>query len=148
VSEGKTKFLPDDLIAVFGAESGKDGKSLELVSICRVLAVGELDLVIEETARSSYSSRNPCYIVSQDICCKLSMDPEVVISSKTLVPEIGDLVLSYTRDSYKTDDPTEITGILYKIAYKFGNPTTASLLIGTKMKEVLYASLVVLQKNK
>lgn len=147
MSAGKTKFLPDDLIAVFGASSGKDGKELESASICRVLAVGQLDLVIEEVERSSYTSRNPCYIVSQDICCKLSMDPDVAISSKRLVPEIGDLVLSYVRETYKADEPIETTGILYKVTYKFGNPITASLLIGTEMKDVLYSSLIVLQKN-
>jgi len=148
VSEDKTKFLPNDLVAVFGAQSGKDGKSLESVVICKVLAVGESDLIIEEMTRSSYTSRNPCYTVSKNICVRLVMDPEVAVSAKKVTPEIGDLVLSYVRETYKSDDPTEVTGILYKIAYKFGEPTTATLLIGTKMKEVTFSSLIVLQKNQ
>jgi hypothetical protein len=147
MKKDRVKFFPGDLIAVFGGENSKDGKKSETVSICKVLCVGEVDIIVEEIRHSTFSSSQPNYVVPQNICCKLNMDPKIATTSSYLVPEIGDLVLSYTTASYKNDETTEATGILYKVVYKFGKPITATLLMGTEMKEFPFSSLIVLQRN-
>ena len=142
------RFVAGDLIAVFGAESGKEGKKADSVSLCKVVSVGEKDIIVEEKDVPSYSSRKPYYIVPKSICHKLAIDPDTVTSASLLIPKIGDLVLSYIKEAFKNEDPVEITGILYKITYKLGKPLTATLLMGnTEMKEVPFSSLMVLQRN-
>jgi len=147
MKKSESVFLSGDLVAVFGAESGKEGQKAEKVSICKIISVGDKDLIVEEVDSPSYSSRQPYFIVPQDICHKLSIDPEIVISSTFLTPKIGDLVLSYVKEAFKNEDPVEITGILYNVTYKLGRPITATLLMGTEMKEVPFSSLMVLQRN-
>jgi hypothetical protein len=147
MKKSKCGFSSGDLVAVFGAESGKEGQKAEKVSICVIVAAGDKDLIVEPRDSPSYSSKKSYYIVPQDICRKLSIDPEIVISSTFLIPKIGDLVLSYVKEVFKNEDPIEITGILYSITYKLGKPTIATLLMGTEMKEVPFSSLMVLQRN-
>ena len=139
-------FEPEDLVAVFGGEMGKEGNYADRVSICRVLVVGGEDLIVEENYGSSYS-RPSHHVVSKRICYKLFMDPNKLSKSAPLQPEIGDLVLSYSKDSFRDDPPTKITGILYKIVYKLGKPDKSTLICGTEMKEVPHATLMVLQRN-
>ncbi len=139
-------FESNDLIAVFGGEIGKEGSCVDRVSICRVLICGEKDLIVEDLKGSSYS-RPSHHLVSKSICHKLFMDPEKLSESFPLNPQVGDLVLSYARDPFREDPPTEITGILYKITYKLGKPNKCTLIFGNEFKEVLYSSLIVLQKN-
>ena len=147
MKKSKCAFSSGDLVAVFGAESGKEGQKAEKISICTIVAIGDKDLIVEERGSPSYSSRKPYYIVPQDICHKLSIDPEIVIASTFLIPKIGDLVLSYVKEVFKNEDPVELTGILYNITYKLGRPITATLLMGTEMKEIPFSSLMVLQRN-
>lgn len=139
-------FETNDLIAVFGGEVGKEGQHADRVSICRVLICGEKDLIVEDLKGSSFS-RPSHHLVSKSICCKLFMDPSKLSDCTPINPQIGDLVLSYTRDAFREEPPVEITGILYKIAYKLGKPNKCTLIFGNEFKEVLYNSLIVLQKN-
>lgn len=145
--KNKNCFSPGDLVAVFGAEDGKEGKESTKVSICVVVSVGKEDLIIEEKLATAYSSRRPYYIVPQAICVKIKKDPAEVIKAKKVMPQVGDLVLSYVREAFKSEKPDKITGILYKITYKFGKPCTSTLLCGTEMKEVPFSSLMVLERN-
>jgi|TARA_R110001583_G_scaffold38874_18_gene125274 hypothetical protein len=140
-------FEPGDLIAVFGGEIGKEGNYADRVSICRVIVCGQKDLIVEDDSGKSYS-RNSHHLVSKNICYKLSMKPENLSKVMPLKPEIGDLVLSYTKDAFRDDPPVEITGILYKIVYKLGRPDKSTLICGTELKEVSHSSLIVLQKNQ
>jgi len=147
MKKGKSTFLAGDLIAVFGAEKGQKNQKAENVSFCRVVAVGEKDLMVEDNASSTYSSRKPFYIVPKEICIKLKIDADVVVNSRYLEPKLGDLVLSYIKEVFKKEDPIELTGILYKIVYKFGKPVTATVIHDNEMKEVPFSSLMVLQRN-
>jgi len=142
----KSNFKVGDLIAVFGGEKDQKNHKAEEVEICKVVAVGENDLMIEET-KTSYSARKPYYVAPKEICVKLEIDSKVVINARYLEPKLGDLVLSYVREVFKKEEPIEITGILYKIIYKFGRPLTATIIHDNEMKEVPFSSLMVLQRN-
>ena len=145
--KNKSIFSTGDLVAVFGGEIGKEGKSADEIEICKVVIVGEKDLIVESAAQRFIRSHH--FVVPQSICSKLKIDPDTLSQDKTLEPKIGDLVMSYFKDSYKDEDPEQITGILYKINYRFGKPNKCSLLLGSELKEVSYDSLLVLQsKNK
>ena len=141
----QTTFKAKDLVAVFGGEVGKDGKNADQVTICRVLAVGETDLLVEE-ATGRYT-RLGSYVVPAGLCVRLKMSPSILVTEKTLKPQIGDLVLSYAKENFKNDPPTQITGILYKISYKLGRAYTYTLISGDEMKDVSADSVVVLQRK-
>lgn len=138
-------FEANDLVAVFGGDVCKKEKIADQVTICRVLAVGELDLLVEEA--SERFSRLGTYVVPMSLCKKLEINPACLDTSTALVPQIGDLVLSYTRESYKKKEPEQITGILFKITYKLGKPYTCTLISGEEMKEVSANDLIVLQQK-
>jgi len=144
----KTKpvFSVGDLIAAFGGERKQKEQKAEAISVCKVVVVGEEDLMVEEII-ASYSSRKPYYIVPKDICVKLIVDADIVVESRYLEPKLGDLVISYIREVFKKEEPTELTGILYKIVYKFGRPMSATVIHDNEMKEVPFSSLMVLQRN-
>ena len=144
--ETKNNFEPGDLVAVFGGEIGKEGKSANHVSICIVLVCGKQDLIVEDRYTRSYV-KNSYHKVPQRICHKLSLDPDNLWETSTLSPSVGDLVLSYTRDSFREEEPEQITGILYKTTFKLGKPHKSTLICGDEMKEVSYDSLLVLQRN-
>ena len=146
-SSSKCNFDVDDLIAVFGGEIGKDGKKAGIVSLCNVLVVGQSDLVVEEVIKPTYSSQKKTHTVPKRICQKLFLKPDDLTTSMVLIPSLGDLVISHTRDRYKDENDRNITGILYKIDYKLGAPEVATLMSGKEMCEVPFASLIVLQKN-
>jgi hypothetical protein len=141
-------FEAGDLIAVFGGEIGKDGKAADRVSICVVIACGEEDMIVEDKYSKSYS-RASHHKVPKNICHRLVMDPAFLSHNYTLVPKVGDLVLSYTRDTFRDEAPVQVSGILYKTTYAMGKPHKSTLLCGGEMKEVSADSLIVLQsKNK
>lgn len=140
-------FEPGDLIAVFGGEIGKDGKAADRISICVVLACGEKDLIVEDKQSRSYS-RSSHHKVPKNICHRLAMDPDLLSQNYIAIPKVGDLVLSYTRDTFRDEPPVQTAGILYKTVYNLGKPDKSTLLSDGEMKEVPYDSLIVLQSNK
>ena len=142
----KPTFSVGDLVAVFSGEKGQKTESADEASFCKVIAVGACDLMIEETV-ASYSTKKPYYIIPKDICVKVQIEPSIVIESRCLEPKLGDLVLSYVREVFKKEKPAEITGILYKVVYKYGRPLTATIIHDNEMKEVPFSSLMVLQRN-
>jgi hypothetical protein len=144
MTEISEKFAANDLVAVFGGEIGKDGKRASDVTLCNVLAVGSKDLIVEESIKTSFTTSKKLYTVSQSICHKLELDPNILSTGKILIPQLGDLVLSYSRDRYKDETAKNITGILYKISYKLGRPNTATLMCGNDMCDIPFSSLMVL----
>jgi len=138
-------FKIGDLVAVFGGEIGKEGKHADDATICRVLACGERDLVVEEVDKRF--RRIPHHTVPQSICHNLTLNPSQLETDRPLFPQPGDLVLSYSKDAYKSEEPTQLTGILYKTTYQLGNPHTCTLICDGEMKEVTFKSLLVLQRK-
>jgi hypothetical protein len=140
----KNSFSSGDLVAVFGGYTGEEGIAANTVEVCRVIICGYQDLLVEPTSGYLYS--RTVYLVPKKSCQKLQLNPDVLISSKIAVAKIGDLVLSYSRIRSK-DEPEAITGIIYKIIYKFAKPQRCILLCGSEMKEVNYENLIVLERN-
>lgn len=134
-------FDEEDLVAVFGGEFGKDSHVADTVELCKVLVVGQNDLIVESS--QSYSSTY--HTVPKSICFKLHLEPTTLSSAKTLVPAIGDLVVSFSR-RYTSEAPDKTSGILYKIIYKLGKADTCMILCGTEMISVNWDSLIVLDR--
>ena len=143
-------FRSDDLVAVFGGEVGKEGDIADVASICRVIATGESDLIVEEVLKTVFS-RNLTHIVPKSLCKKLTIEPSRLSRDQVLTPAPGDLVFSYARENYGSrganEKVEEITGILYKTTYRLGKPYKCTLICGKEMKEVTFDSLLVLQTN-
>ena len=121
---------------------GKETHAADTVTLCTVLINGQDDLVVECFDRFS-STR---HIVPKTICTKLSLSPEVLTSAERLEPQIGDLVLSFSR-SYKSEGLDKTSGILYKITYRLGKPDACEILSGATMTNVSWDSLIVLRKK-
>ena len=138
-----TQFYENDLVVVFGGELGKDSHAADTVTLCTVVIVGQDDLIVE----SSTSYSNSYHTVPKAICTRLHLDPSTLSSAKTLTPQIGDLVVSYTR-RFSSDEPEKVSGILYKIIYKLGREDSCSLLCGSEFVTVEWKSLIVLDRAK
>jgi len=139
----QAEFCEGDLVAVFGGVVGKDDRSADSVVLCNVLIVGMVDLIVEDRdARYGQTHHR----VPKSICTKLDLDPSALTSSQTLEPEIGDLVLSYSR-GYSSETPAMTTGVLYSMTYRLGKPEKCTLLCGTDMIEVKHVDLIVLDRS-
>ena len=143
MTKSKTEtFEEGDLVAVFGGQIGKDAHKADTITITKVAAVGQEDLVVE--AEEFYTLKR--YIVPKTVCKKLKLDPDTVTSSQTLRPSIGDLVLSFSSSAI-ADKDERMSGILYKITYRLGKPDKCEILCGTEMVAVPWHSLVVIRQN-
>ena len=134
-------FSENDLVAVFGGEMGKEKHTADTVTLCKVLVVGQNDLIVESF--TSYSSTY--HTVPKAICFKLHLDPETLSSAEMMVPQIGDLVVSYSR-GFSVASAEKTSGILYKVNYRLGQPDRCDLLCGTDMVTVSWESLMVLHR--
>ena len=147
MSRSKSKdedFCVGDLVAVIGGAVGKELDTKRTAMIAEVAAVGLTDIFVE-TANAYPRST---FKVSKSICQKITVDPkDLGKSAKTLVPEVGDLVISYKKAGYGGPDPTLITGVLYKVSYHMGRKDTCTIMVGTDFHEVKFNSLIVLQKE-
>lgn len=137
------KFDEGDLIAVFGGELGKDTHVADTVTLCKVLIVGQTDLVVERSEHYTSS----CHIVPKSICTKLCLSPEILSSAAVLSPQVGDLVVSFTR-GYKAAGSDKTSGIIFKIIYRLGKADKCMLLSGTEMISVDADDLIVLHRPK
>jgi hypothetical protein len=137
------EFVEGDLVAVFGGALDKDSHVADTVTLCHVEVVGQLDLVVKNS--ENYMSTR--HIVPKAICFNLKLTPSILASSHTLVPELGDLVVSFAR-GYNTGDTERTSGILYKIIYRLGKPNKCILLCGTEMVTLDWGHLLVLHREK
>lgn len=131
-----------DLVAVFGGNLDRKYHKADSASFCKVLIVGQDDLVVENTSYYSTSY----HVVPKSICVIMYLDPQILSSAETVVPKIGDLVVSYSRAASGTG-VDEKNGILCKIMYKMGRPTTCELLCGTENITVGWDSLIVIRRD-
>lgn len=107
-----------------------------------VVEVGESDLLVREYPDKRFAKTGK---VSKCSCIKIEFEKDLIRSSTTLSPQIGDLVLSYSESRF---NETEIaTGILYSITYEMSKPSTCKILCGEEIKVVPYSSLMVLQSG-
>lgn len=137
-------FCVGDLVAVVGGDVGKDLDRKRSAMIAEVAVVGLQDIFVE--IANSYPRST--FKVSKSICQKVTVNPpDLSKSSKTLIPEVGDLVISYKKSGYGSPESTSVTGVLYKINYHMGNRDMCTIMVGTDFHEVKFTSLIVLQKE-
>ena len=141
-------FEVGDLVAVFGGSISREEKSASDISICEVLVCGQRDLIVQNCKNNSFVSSEHTFKVSKNLCSKLFMEAEFLENSKVTEAKIGDLVMSFEKETYTRKEPIKKTGILYKIIYKFGKPYKGSLISGNEMVDVFYEDLLVIQSNR
>jgi hypothetical protein len=121
------------------------GNFEERVSLCRIVAVGEDDLLLE-TLAGTY--RDEIYKAPKSLCVMVSIPRETLKSSSILDPEMGDLVISYEKKKWSDKVPTKLIGILCEMSYLAGGPSTCKILCNGEFESVSYESLMVLQRRK
>ena len=139
------KLKPGDIVAVVGGTIEKEGEFEKTAEIATVVEPGLHEVFVE--IKQSYST----YVIKvpKKACQKID------VSKKRLAgpdlesePEVGDLVLSYKNSStFSRESPDKISGVLYKVTYKFGKKDTCIIMSGTDFHEVKFSSLIVLQKE-
>ena len=135
-------FEEGDLVAVAGGTLDKAQQYTRKVALCYVYAVGEEDLLVKEDTRH-YPS---IFKVSKKLCTRVGVDPELLVVSKPLDPQLGDLVMSYPSSRFTDKEGKPYTGILYEISLAHGKPSTCKLLYNNALQEANYNTLIVLQK--
>ena len=144
IKKAKEKLSVGDLVAVVGGSVGKDKNQERSAMIAQVVAVGFSDIFVETF--NSYPKHT--YKVAKVLCQKIMVAPDdLKESSKTLTPEVGDLVVSYKRAGYNDPASSQMTGVLYKINYHMGRRDMCTIMVGTEFHDVKFSSLIVLQKE-
>ncbi len=136
-------FSNIEIVAVVGGTVDCAGNLSEDVRMCKVLQVGESDILVAELG--SYSERTG--IVPKAVCIPISASYDQLVASKVETAELGDLVMYYGKRDWKDKGPTEVTGILCEMIYRLGAPSKVKILSGGNMQEVDYGQLLVLQKK-
>ena len=140
----KKSFKEGDLVAVVGGSVSKDKEIEKSAMIGKVVAVGMQDMFVESTSAYPYSTHKVC----KKLCQKITIDDkDLAANSKNLVPNLGDLVLSYRKSGFGESDVPIITGVLYKITYTLGKADMCTILEGTDFHHVKFNSLLLLQKE-
>ena len=141
-----SSFKAGDLVAVIGGTVEKDSNGFKKTAqIATVVEAGMYELFVKIS--QSYST----YVIKvpKKACQKINVSMKEVSKNQTdNVPEIGDLVLSYKNASGFTGEKDErVTGVLYKITYKFGKKDTCTIMSGTDFYDVKFDSVIVLQRS-
>ena len=143
----KKVFEKDDLVAILGGSMGKDGNVADTAEIATVIAVGKSDLLVSLTGSKSFGQNGRVVTVPMGLCQKLKISPDRLQREKVLEPRTGDQVLSLTRSTYGSDEDKKITGVVYSIRHKLGQPDTVVIMSGTDFIDVSYSSLIVLSRD-
>ena len=135
-------WYKNGFVVCFGGTIDKSGNFSERISVCKILEIGESDLLLEDYPSKTFSRP---FKISKNICCLLDIDPSSVVSSRPVDPKIGDLVLSFSSARFDTKGSEPITGILYSITYQNGQPSVCKIMCGDEMKDGIYDNLMVVQ---
>ena len=139
----KDEWRKGDLALCLGGKIGKDKEaSSPSFSICKVLEVGQFDLLLREYPARSFSRVEIAPIGG---CIKIPIGEEKVFTKGPAQPIIGDLVYSFS--SVKFGKEESFSGILYAIEYSFGKPKSCQILCGEDLKSSHYENLLVLQRD-
>lgn len=132
-------------VAVVNGTVDSDGIIAEDVSICVVLQVGENDLLV--TPAGSPSSSPVKHIISKDNCVLVKVDHESLTNKPPRLPKIGDMVAFQDKLKWSDREDTTVVGTVYEISYRFGRPSTATVMVGTDMMKLPFDNLLVLQTS-
>lgn len=141
--DNEDPFLDAQIVAVIGGTIDSSGNLRDDVKIYRVIQTGENDILVSETG--AFSERT--FIVPKSLCVPISTSYDRLVTARTDIPELGDLVMYYGKLDWKDKTSTQIAGILCELTYRAGIPSAAKLLSNGEMKEVEFKHLLVLQKK-
>jgi len=127
------------IVAIIGGTVDRSGKFSPSVQVCKVIECGSSDLLVCDFPRKSFSR---VFKVPKSICVPISISKDTVLSSKVLLPKIGDLVLSF--GSRFSEEKDTVTGILFSITYSEGRPHKCKVLSGEAFIDSLYDELIVI----
>jgi hypothetical protein len=136
-------FSGIEIVAVIGGVIDSSENVQEDVKICRVIQVGENDILVRET--STFTGRT--VIVPKALCIPINISYERLVAALVEKPQLGDLVMFYGKLDWQDKSPARITGILCELVYSMGAPSKAKILSEGEMKEVEFKGLLVLQKK-
>jgi len=131
-----------DLAISLGGTIEKSKKFTPSLSICRVLEVGEQDLLLEDYPHRKFRKIEK---VPKKTCVMINHDIESIVSSRPKRAQLGDLVFAFGGARY--EERETFTGILYSITYKSGREDMCKILSGEEFKNSSYSDLLVLQSN-
>ena len=138
-------FTKGSLVVVAGGTIDKAQSCTENVILCRVEAIGEEDLLVKEETKHYPSF----FKVSKKLCTLVNIDPSLFVSARTLIPQLGDLVMTYPESRFSGDKQGIMSGILYEITTtRRGTPSSCKILYDNALEEVSYSSLIVLQRSQ
>ena len=129
------------VVSVGGTHNKKDQFTPQFI-IFTIVEEGEKDLLVKEYPERRFGKIGK---LSKDSCIRIDLDKDIILSSRPLRAQIGDLVLSYSESRFEDIKPT--TGIVYSITYEMSVPTACQILSGEELKSVQYHSLIVLQSS-
>ena len=131
----------EHVISVGGTYDKKDQFTPQFI-IFTIVEAGEKDLLVKEYPERRFGKIGK---ISKESCIRIDLDKNIVLSSRPLRAQIGDLVLSYSESRF--EDTQSTTGIVYSITYEMSVPSTCKILSGEELKSVPYNSLIVLQSS-
>lgn len=136
------EYSTDDRVIIFGGVVDTSGLIESTIQTAKVVEVGENDLLVS-TGKGflSYS------IVPKTLCIPLKANPENLMNTSPLKPQLGDMVYFRGKESWRDKEDTIVAGIVYEIAYAGGRPTFAKVYADEEMKELDYNLLLVLQRK-
>jgi hypothetical protein len=131
-----------DLVISLGGTLEKSKKFTPTLSICRVIEVGENDLLLEDYPNRKFRKIDKA---PKETCVMIKHNIESIVSSRPQSAQLGDLVFAFGGARY--EERETFTGILYSITYKAGLADMCKILSGEELKNSSYSDLLVLQSN-
>jgi|TARA_E500000331_G_scaffold342268_1_gene375650 hypothetical protein len=138
----KEQYKKGDVVVCMGGSQKKGSEFIPSFSVCKVLEVGHQDLVIQEYPEKTFGKVEA---VPADTCIKVELPSHIILSSRKLLPQIGDLVYSFPSSRYDRKD--SFSGILYSVDYKFGKEQQCQIMCGEDFKTALYETLIVIHTD-
>ena len=136
------EFTVGNLVVVAGGTIDKSESYTESVVLCRVHAVGEEDLLVKEETKHYPSF----FKVSKKLCTSIQIDPTIFVSAQPLLPQLGDLVMTFPTTRFGDKNEECKSGILYEVSTFKGVPATCKILYNNSLEDATYSSLIVLQR--
>ena len=137
-----SEFTVGNLVVVAGGTIDKSESCTENVTLCRVHAIGEEDLLVKEETKHYPSF----FKVSKKLCTAIQIDSSIFVSAQPLSPQLGDLVMTFPTTRFGDKNEECKSGILYEVSTTKGIPAACKILYNSNLEEAAYDSLMVLQR--
>ena len=137
-------FKKGDKVAVPSHKTGSDGTTVESIIIGTVEVVGKFDLLVMPE-KQRYSMNDGVFTVPKKRCIRIRLE-DITSDVSLEKPIIGDLVL-YRKTEYSSGKVRETSGIVREIVDPPWGMKRAKVMVGNKIEDFVYDSLIVLERN-